>query len=139
MSLAVGDVAPQFPGLSDNRGKWILLYFYPKDDTPGCTTEACTLRDNFSKFAESNAAVFGVSADSEASHGKFTAKYTLPFPLIPDADKKVITAYQASNGLGTKRISYLINPQGYIAKIYAKVKPADHAIEVLQDIAAYGY
>lgn len=118
--------------LEQDLGKWILLYFYPKDDTPGCTKEACGLRDNYAKFQE-KAVVIGVSADSVESHKKFAEKYNLPFILLADTDKKIIEQYEA-NGVFGKRISYLINPQGMIAKAYPKVDPSTHAEKILQDL-----
>ncbi len=128
--------------LSDYKGQWVLLYFYPKDDTPGCTTEACALRDNFPAFKKLKAKVFGISTDSVASHQKFANKYELPFTLLADEDKKVVEKYdvwRVKNMYGRKyfgiaRVSFLINPDGKIAKIYEKVKPAVHAEEVLADI-----
>lgn len=128
--------------LADYKGQWLLLYFYPKDDTPGCTTEACTLRDNFPKFRKIKAVVLGVSIDSVKSHGKFKDKYKLPFTLLSDEDKKIVTSFgvwgekkfMGRTYMGTKRMSFLISPTGTIAKIYEKVKPADHAAEVLADI-----
>ncbi|MDX9778756.1 MAG: peroxiredoxin [Patescibacteria group bacterium] len=119
--------------LTDYRGNWVLLYFYPKDNTPGCTKEACAIRDVFSEFKKANVIVLGVSKDSVNSHQKFAQKYQLPFILLVDKDKEISKQYQA-DGL-FKRISYLINPQGYIAKIYPKVKPEEHAQEVLSDLA----
>jgi len=119
--------------LTDYRGNWVLLYFYPKDNTPGCTKEACAIRDVFSEFKKANVIVLGVSKDSVNSHQKFAQKYQLPFILLVDKDKEISKQYQA-DGL-FKRISYLINPQGYIAKIYPKVKPEEHAHEVLNDLA----
>jgi peroxiredoxin Q/BCP len=128
--------------LSDYKGQWVLLYFYPKDDTPGCTTEACALRDNFPAFKKLKAKVFGISTDSVASHQKFANKYELPFTLLADEDKKVVEKYdvwRVKNMYGRKyfgiaRVSFLIYPDGKIAKIYEKVKPAVHAEEVLADI-----
>jgi peroxiredoxin Q/BCP len=153
MALKAGGKAPDFTlpdqtgkshALADYRGKWVLLYFYPKDDTPGCTKEACALRDQFPAFGKLDAVVFGVSADSVKSHAKFADKYELPFTLLADETKEMIKAYDAwgpkkfmgREFLGTKRISYLIDPRGRIAKAYAKVKPAEHAGEVIQDLAA---
>ena len=136
--LTVGLKAPEFSApdqdgkihqLSDYNGRWLLLYFYPKDNTPGCTTEACSIRDNFDEFKKINAAVVGVSKDSVKSHAGFAAKYSLPFTIVADLEKKIITAYEVSS-----RVSYLINPKGEIAKVYSKVKPAEHAAEVLKDI-----
>ncbi len=139
--LKVGERAPEFEApdqngkthkLSDYAGKWVLLYFYPKDDTPGCTTEACTIRDSFADFGKSDLTVLGVSGDSVESHGKFSTKYGLPFTILADPEKKLIKAYGA-DGL-FRRISYLIAPDGTIAKDYPKVKPAEHAAEVLEDL-----
>ncbi len=128
--------------LSDYKGQWVLVYFYPKDNTPGCTTEACALRDNFPAFKKLKTQVFGISADSEKSHKKFVDKYQLPFTLLADEDKKTAKKYgvwQEKSMFGVKymgmlRNSYLINPDGKIAKIYEKVKPSAHAEEVLKDI-----
>jgi len=140
--LDVGSMAPEFAApdqdgkerkLADYRGRWLLLYFYPKDDTPGCTAEACALRDSWSDFEKTGAAVLGVSKDSVKSHGKFAAKYGLPFTIISDEDRAIIRAYGA-DGL-IRRVSYLIDPEGKIAKAYPKVKPAGHAAEVLADLA----
>ncbi len=128
--------------LTDYKGQWVLLYFYPKDDTPGCTTEACTLRDNFPAFKKLKVKIFGISTDSVASHQKFAGKYNLPFILLSDQEKSVVEKYnvwRVKNMYGRKyfgiaRISFLINPQGKIAKIYDKVKPAIHAEQVLTDL-----
>jgi thioredoxin-dependent peroxiredoxin len=128
--------------LSDYQGGWVLLYFYPKDDTPGCTKEACAIRDAWPEFKKLGAVVLGVSADSEASHGKFVNKYKLPFTILADTDKVVINAYGVwgpkkfmgrSYG-GINRVSFLIDPAGKIAKVYEKVKPEVHAEEVLLDL-----
>jgi peroxiredoxin Q/BCP len=131
--------------LSDHLGKWVLLYFYPKDDTPGCTVEACTLRDNLPKFATKKLTVLGVSKDTVESHKKFAAKYKLPFTLLADPEKKVMDAYGAwgkkkfmgREYMGTLRMSFLIDPQGVVKKIYPKVKPPKHAEEVLADLTAF--
>lgn len=143
--LHVGQQAPQFIlpdqnekmiSLADFLGKWVLLYFYPKDDTPGCTTEACTIRDNFPHFEKSDLVVLGVSVDSSNSHKKFAEKYHLPFTLLSDEEKKVVEEYgvwQKRKFMGTVRSSFLIDPEGKIAKIYEEVKPAGHASEVLSD------
>ncbi len=152
--LVVGSTAPnfnlpdqngQFHQLSDYQGKWLLLYFYPKDNTPGCTTEACSIRDNWADFTKFNAVVLGVSADSVTSHGKFVQKFSLPFPLLSDENKVVLSAYGVlveksmfgKKFLGIKRSSFLIGPQGKIAKIYEKVKPLTHASEVLKDLQEF--
>ena len=118
--------------LKDYTGQWVLLYFYPRDNTPGCTTEACALRDNYSQFKKAGIVILGVSSDSVTSHEKFSQKFQLPFTLLADTEKKIIKAYEAG-GL-FKRISYLINHQGEIVKVYEKVKPAEHAEEVLKDM-----
>ena len=121
--------------LSDYRGKWVLLYFYPKDNTPGCTQEACALRDNFDALSEAGVVILGVSTDSPESHTAFKEKHALPFDLLADTDKDIVSRYEAQSALGgTKRVSYLINPDGIIARVYAKVKPLEHAQEVLTDI-----
>ncbi len=121
--------------LSDYRGRWILLYFYPKDDTPGCTKEACMIRDNYESFNNLEATVLGVSTDSEESHAKFSQKYNLPFTLLADTDKKVVSLYEAG-GL-FRRISYLISPDLKIAKAYMHVKPQVHAEQVVKDIEEF--
>jgi len=150
-NLEVGSQAPSFVlpdqnekihQLVDYRGKWLLLYFYPKDNTPGCTVEACTLRDNWSEFTKLNASVLGISADSVLSHQKFSTKFALPFPILADEKKSMLQSYGVlaeksmfgKTFLGIKRSSFLIDPDGKIAKIYKNVKPADHAEQVLADI-----
>lgn len=151
MALNVGDRAPHFTlpdqsgerhKLSSYKGKWVLLYFYPKDDTPGCTKEACALRDHMAEFEKLNVAILGVSVDPIKSHARFAEKYKLPFPLLSDENKQVVNLYGAWGKKkfmgreyeGTHRMSFLIDPRGKIAKIYAKVKPAEHAEEVLNDV-----
>lgn len=128
--------------LSSYRGQWVLIYFYPKDDTPGCTTEACEMRDNIMNFEASNLQVLGVSVDSVASHKKFSSKYDLPFPILADTEKEVVRAYgvwglrqfMGNAYEGTARTSFLVDPGGKISKVYAAVKPAKHATEVLGDV-----
>jgi len=151
--LKQGDKAPEFSlpdqdgkkhSLKDGRGKWVLLYFYPKDATPGCTVEACTLRDAYPQFGKLDAVVFGVSTDSVKSHAKFAEKQKLPFTLLADEQKEVVEAYgvwgkkkfMGREYIGIKRWSFLIDPKGKIAKVYEDVKPAAHAEEVLADIRA---
>jgi peroxiredoxin Q/BCP len=126
--------------LKDLRGHNIVLYFYPKDDTPGCTKEACSFRDAFSDFKKQGIEVLGVSVDSEASHKKFAAKYKLPFTLLADPDHLIADAYgvygekkfMGRTYMGVKRITFLIDEKGKIKKVFEKVKPEEHAREVLE-------
>jgi peroxiredoxin Q/BCP len=128
--------------LSDYSGKWLLIYFYPKDDTPGCTKEACAIRDGFPFFEKLKLKVLGVSTDSVKSHKKFEEKYKLPFTLLSDTEKKMVNdwgvwgkkKFMGREYEGTNRTSFLIDPKGKIAKIYEKVKPETHATEVLEDL-----
>lgn len=132
--------------LSHYRGRWVLLYFYPKDDTPGCTKEACMIRDAFPRFEGVHAHVFGVSKDTVESHKKFAEKYNLPFPLLADPDltaNKLYGVWQEKKMMGkvymgTLRTSFLIDPEGVIRKVYPKVKPEVHAEEVLADLKEFG-
>lgn len=142
MNIKQGDKAPEFSApdqngknwtLADYHGQWLLLYFYPKDFTSGCTKEACNFRDNFSELKK-YAQVVGVSTDTINSHKKFEAKHNLPFTLLADPEKKLVSAYNADGMILSKRISFLINPEGIIEKVYEHVKPADHAAEVLKDL-----
>jgi thioredoxin-dependent peroxiredoxin len=128
--------------LSDYLGKWVILYFYPKDNTPGCTKEACSFRDLYSEFMDIDAVILGVSADSQKKHANFAEKFSLPFSLLSDPEKEMINAYEAW-GLkkfmgkeyeGIYRISYLINPEGVIARSYDTVNPLAHSATVLADI-----
>lgn len=144
--FALKDQSGKEHRLSDYQGKWVLVYFYPRDDTPGCTTEACGIRDQWAQFGKLKAQVFGVSADSVASHQKFAQKFKLPFPLLADEEKKMVKAYgvwgqkqfMGKSYLGIHRTSFLIDPKGRIAKVYEKVKPDLHAEEVLKDLADLG-
>jgi peroxiredoxin Q/BCP len=120
--------------LSEFKGSYVVLYFYPKDDTPGCTKEACMIRDSYNDFETNGIVVLGVSKDSPESHVKFREKYELPFILLSDMDKLVINAYGADGLLFNKRVTYVIDPNGIIAKIYPNVEPASHAMQLLQDI-----
>jgi peroxiredoxin Q/BCP len=147
--LKEGSVAPKFTAnnangetirLKDLRGRKVVLYFYPKDDTPGCTKEACSFRDAFADFKKRGIEVLGVSVDSEASHKKFAAKYKLPFTLLADPDHSIADAYgvygekkfMGRTYMGVKRITFLIDEQGKIKKVFEKVKPEEHAREVLE-------
>ncbi len=151
MKLKVGNKAPgieladqsgKMHRLVDYAGTWVLVYFYPKDDTPGCTVEACTIRDNWSAFKKAGLTVLGISVDAVKSHKKFVEKYKLPFTLLSDEENKTVKAYgvwgkkkfMGREYMGTLRTSFLIDSEGKIAKIYEKVKPADHAAEVLSDV-----
>lgn len=128
------------------RGQWVLVYFYPRDDTPGCTVEACGLRDASADYARAGIRVLGISADSVKSHRKFADKFKLPFTLLADEEKRVIRAFGAWGKKkfmgrefdGILRQSFLIDPAGKIARVYPKVTPAAHAAEVLADVAALG-
>ena len=148
MPLSVGDTAPNFTvkdtngntvTLSDYAGKTVVLYFYPKDDTPGCAKEACSFRDNYQQYLSQGITVFGVSMDDEASHQAFTQKFNLPFPLLADEEKKIVNAYgvwgekvfMGRKYQGIHRVTFLIGPDGRIKQIWPKVKPEDHAAEVL--------
>lgn len=146
----VGTVAPDFSlpdqhgklrSLSEWRGKWVVLYFYPRDDTPGCTEEACTFRDDLEQLSALDAQVVGVSVDTSASHKAFAEKYHLPFPLLADVKAEVATNYGAvSNWLVmklAKRYTFLINPQGKIAKAYLSVDTSRHSAEILNDLKQF--
>jgi peroxiredoxin Q/BCP len=128
-ALSLPDQNGKIHSLVDYSGKWVLLYFYPKDDTPGCTKEACAIRDVYANFDALHAVVLGVSTDSSESHTQFAEKYHLPFTLLADTEKKVTEAYGVE-----KRTSFLIRPDGTIAKVYESVEPEKHAEEVLNDI-----
>ncbi len=151
--LKEGDKAPDFKvrdadgnqvKLSSFRGRKVVLYFYPKDDTPGCTREACSFRDSHSKLTRRGIKVLGISLDSEASHKKFAAKYDLPFTLLSDPERSVSEAYgtygekkfMGRTYMGLHRMTFLIDEKGRIKKIFNKVKPEDHADEVLEAFKA---
>jgi peroxiredoxin Q/BCP len=148
LSLKEGDAAPDFAAqtisgetirLSDLLGRDVILYFYPKDDTPGCTKEACGFRDWFGEFKEKKAVILGVSPDPAKSHKKFTEKFNLPFPLLIDDEKKIINAYgvwgektfMGRKYMGVYRVTFLIGKDGRIKKIWPDVKPDGHAAELL--------
>ena len=128
--------------LKQYRGKKVLIYFYPKDDTPGCTTEACSFRDNYVALSESGLVVLGVSKDAPKSHKKFAEKYEITFPLLADTDGVMCEAYgvwrkkkfMGREYMGIERMSFLIDEKGNLAKIYESVKPKDHVSEVADDI-----
>jgi peroxiredoxin Q/BCP len=153
LELQEGDPAPAFSAatngggkvsLADFKGQSVILYFYPRDDTPGCTKEACAFRDHFADFRKRGAVVLGVSTDPVKSHDKFVEKFKLPFTLLADADKKIVEAYgvwgqksfMGRKYMGTHRVTFLIGPGGRIKKIWPKVKPEEHAEEVLAALSA---
>lgn len=149
--LKTGDIAPDFElldqegkahKLSDYLGQKVILYFYPKDNTPGCTKEACSFRDNFAEYRKNGITILGVSKDSEKSHSKFAEKYSLPFTLLSDIETTVAQAYgvwglkkmMGREYYGMNRVTYVIDEEGNILKVYEKVKPEQHAEEILKDI-----
>ncbi len=147
---APGSAAPAFSlpdqvgkthALTDYAGRWLVLYFYPRDDTPGCTTEACNFRDDIARIRKLGAEVVGVSVDSVASHADFAAKHTLPFPLLADTDGKLADAYGALRDLlvmkFARRQTYIIDPAGRIAHRYLTVDPKTHAAEVVADLERF--
>ena len=152
MALKEGDKAPDFTAassdgkkvsLKDLKGKKVVLYFYPKDDTPGCTVEACGFRDGIKKIEKQDAVVLGVSPDSVASHNKFIDKFKLPYLLLADEDKKICQAYgvwvekslYGKKYMGVARSTFILGKDGRIEKIYEKVKPEGHTEEVLEHLA----
>jgi thioredoxin-dependent peroxiredoxin len=149
MPLPRGASAPDFTlqddtgqnrSLSDYRGQSLVLYFYPKDDTPGCTTEACNFRDDYSAYEQAGVTILGVSPDTPKSHAKFKAKFGLPFPLLADIDHKICDLYgvwgrkkmMGREYDGVLRTTFIIDPQGKIAQVFENVKPAEHSVEVLE-------
>lgn len=155
MPISAGTPAPDFKlrdengderSLSDFRGKPVVLYFYPKDDTPGCTTEACNFRDDYSAYQQAGVDILGVSPDSPASHTKFKAKYGLPFSLLSDEDHAVAEAYgvwglkkfRGREYMGILRTTFLIDPEGQIRQVFENVKPADHSQEILEILLPSG-
>lgn len=151
IKLNVGDIAPPFKGLDqdgkdiqleDFKGSKLILYFYPKDNTPGCTAESCDLRDNYEMWLEKGYKVIGVSPDSQASHQKFIIKHSLPFPLIADTEKEIIKAYGAWGPKklygreyeGLIRTTFVISQDGLIEQVFAKVKTKDHSNQILTKI-----
>jgi len=149
--LAVGSPAPEFEladqagqlhSLEDYRDQWVVLYFYPKDETPGCTTEACEFRDNIFAFRDIDAQVLGVSLDDVESHKAFAENHSLPFPLLADTEGETSTAYGVKTRMFgmtvAKRQTFIIGPDGIIAKHYEKVKPDEHSANVLADLKELG-
>jgi peroxiredoxin Q/BCP len=153
MRLKEGMKAPEFDlpdqsgtarRLADYAGKWVLLYFYPKDDTPGCTKEACSFRDAWAAVKKAGLVILGASVDPVKKHQKFVEKYSLPFTLLSDEGKTLVADYgvwgqkkfMGHEYMGTFRMSFLIDPKGKIARIYEKVKPETHAAEILADLKA---
>ena len=151
LSLKPGDPAPDFAipstdgsvvRLSDLRGQHVILYFYPKDDTPGCTKEACGFRDAHAKFKKKGVVILGASTDSVKSHAKFAGKFELPFPLLADENKELVQAYgvwgekvfMGRKYQGTHRVTFHIDPEGRIAHVWTEVKPEEHAAEVLKSV-----
>ena len=150
--LKEGQIAPPFTtqmvtgeqvapmSLADFHGKKVILYFYPKDETSGCTKEACAFRDGYSRYTNAGLVVLGCSVDSADAHKDFIRKNSLPFPLLLDPDKKIATAYGAANGIPIlgldRRITYVIDENGKIIKVYPSVDPSTHAIEILNDLGS---
>lgn len=137
--FSLADSDGKMHSLADYKNKWVVLYFYPKDDTPGCTVEACSLRDARDDIAALGAEVIGVSSDTPASHEKFKAKHTLNFTLLSDPDMKVITAYGAWGKKmfgqeGILRRTFIINPQGTVVKVYGRVTPLGHGEQVVEEL-----
>lgn len=136
--FALPDQAGRTVRLADFRGRWVVLYFYPKDDTPGCTEEACSFRDDQAALTLLGAQVVGVSLDDSASHAAFARKYSLPFPLLADTEAKVSASYGAVTNLVVakfaRRYTFLIDPQGRIARTYLKVDTARHSAEIIADL-----
>ena len=151
-ALAVGDLAPpirlqdqngKWQALEDYRGRWVVVYFYPKDNTPGCTTQACELRDNIFAFRDIGAVILGISVDDVASHKAFAAEHGLPFPILADAGKAVSTSYGVlTRYLGmmdlARRDTFIIDPTGKIARHYMKVDPKGHSEMVLAELRKLG-
>ena len=147
-NLEVGDKAPNFilndqnnqaHQLSDYEGRWVILYFYPKDDTPGCTTQACDFRDAVKRIIASRSVVFGLSLDSVESHKRFSDKNNLPFSLLSDEEGVAAKSYNSLNNFmgykSAKRNTFIINPQGFLSKIYLSVDPKTHSQMVLSDLS----
>ena len=145
MALTVGTTAPEFTAkdtngntvsLSNLAGKKVVLYFYPKDDTPGCTKQACSFRDNYSQYQGKEIVVLGISKDDETSHQAFTEKYNLPFPLLADVDGSIIKAYDVDGGGYAKRVTYVVDENGKIIHVDSSVKTETHASDILAAVGA---
>ncbi|MGB3206155.1 MAG: peroxiredoxin [Crinalium sp.] len=145
MALTVGTTAPEFTAkdtngntvsLSNLAGKKVVLYFYPKDDTPGCTKQACSFRDNYSAYQGKDIVVLGISKDDETSHQAFTEKYNLPFPLLADVDGSIIKAYDVDGGGYAKRVTYVVDENGKIIHVDSSVKTETHASDILAAVGA---
>jgi thioredoxin-dependent peroxiredoxin len=144
MALAVGSKAPDFittdtngktVSLSDFAGKTVIMYFYPKDDTPGCTKQACSFRDSYNEYLDKDIVVLGVSKDNEIAHQKFTQKFNLPFPLLADVDGSIIKAYDVEGSSGyAQRVTYTIDGSGTITNVDSSVKTESHAQDVLASL-----
>jgi peroxiredoxin Q/BCP len=151
MTISAGDVAPDFAlpddtgkvrTLSEFQGKTVLIYFYPKDDTPGCTTEACNFRDDYSAYEKAGVVILGISPDTVKSHVKFKSKYELPFPLLADSDHQVCEAYgvwglkkfMGREYMGVLRTTFLIGSDGNVKDVFENVKPAEHSTQVLESL-----
>ncbi len=151
MVIAKGSAAPAFSvpdetgkirSLSDYRGSKVILYFYPKDDTPGCTTEACNFRDDYSAYSSANVIILGVSPDSIESHKKFKEKYQLPFPLLADDQHSICDAYgvwgmktfMGKDSMGVLRTTFIIDEEGMILQVFENVKPSQHSVEILASL-----
>jgi thioredoxin-dependent peroxiredoxin len=140
MALAAGTIAPAFSvkddagnpvSLADFKGKTVVLYFYPKDDTPGCTKEACSFRDSFAEYQGKDVVVLGVSMDDSDSHQAFKTKYSLPFTLLADTEGAITKAYDVDGGGYSKRVTFVIGPDGVIAETIDSVQTATHATDIL--------
>lgn len=151
MTISAGDVAPDFAlpddtgrvrTLSEFHGKTVLIYFYPKDDTPGCTTEACNFRDDYSAYEKAGVVILGISPDTVKSHVKFKSKYELPFPLLADSEHQVCEAYgvwglkkfMGREYMGVLRTTFLVGSDGKVKDVFENVKPAEHSTQVLESL-----
>jgi len=135
-AFSLADQSGKTRTLAEFRGKWVVLYFYPKDDTPGCTEEACKFRDDIFALSQMGAQVLGVSLDDSASHAQFAKKYSLPFPLLADPSGAVTSSYGAlpQGSRYAKRYTFLIDPAGKVAKVYTSVETSRHSVEVIEDL-----